>query len=406
MIEPLVLSMLSAVVAAQVPRPETTARTSVVVIGTAAYDAQGRMSSATSAAGIGELFVFTRGSVCDPASITTARPSDATNGWRVSVSPMGFKSRGTMADGASVVLSEVSVVVRWQRLWQGGRNDVGVERDLRLTLRPGDRAPLDNIAGTGKPSSCGEASSMTLSIAPTPVPVAAVASVAAAGGARGNDGAGASAAGRPGSSGGFVKMMPAVSGARGVPASTLNYAYSCSNAQLADPFRSSVVMWDQRGCAAASSELDPTELQQIDVDLWLVHTSAGGATVESYRRVTTTPADGRFAFRPLTFETTNGTRVLEVAGFAQAQRATGGRDRKERSDRKAGPDTTERTDKLEVGFARRIVTADNEPAGLGVGAGSRVIDMPRGNDVVSIEMPPVPGALAGDQFSLRIRVVR
>lgn len=43
---------------------------------------------------------------------------------------------------------------------------------------------------------------------------------------------------------------------------------------------------------------------------------------------------------------------------------------------------------------------------VGVGAGSRMIDMPKPGEVVSIELPPVQGALPGDPFSLRVRVAQ
>ena len=77
-------------------------------------------------------------------------------------------------------------------------------------------------------------------------------------------------------------------------------------------------------------------------------------------------------------------------GFAQAQRAATG------------------TEKFEIGFVRRTVmmAAGGLGMSVGVGAGSRMIDMPKPGEVVSIELPPVQAALPGDPFSLRVRVAQ
>lgn len=386
------LPILLSVLAASTPQaqagkaPTSTLPPSMVVIGTAVYDGGGRISSASSAPGAAEMFVFTRGSVCAPATISAVRPTDATYGWRVSVQFRSFNGASSAAAAArpAVAITEVGVLVRWQRLWNAGRDDKAVERELFLALRPGDRVPLDNIPGSVKLAQCGPTSTMTLSIAPASVVV-----TANTGGGRATpEPSGPKSSAVAGGVGGFVKGRPALSDGRSVPASTLNYAYSCDNSRLGNPFISSVVVTDAGGCAAASSDLNPTRLQVVTVDVWLVHRAASGATEQSYRRITTTPADGRFGFPAVTFETPDGTRTLEVSGFAQAERAANG------------------TERLEIAFARRtaVVIAGSIGTGIGVGAGSRVIDMPRPGEVVSIELPPAPGALPGDQFSLRVRI--
>ena len=73
------------------------------------------------------VYVFSRRTLCETATITSTEPKDAGFGWRLA------------AHVVSATPSEVAVSVDWQRVWDGGqRLKSGPAGTAQLTLHPGD----------------------------------------------------------------------------------------------------------------------------------------------------------------------------------------------------------------------------------------------------------------------------
>src|SRR6185295_6941461 len=95
------------------------------------------------AAGAGLVHIFSRNTVCAPATTGAAEPTDAAFGWRVA--------------STIVARSETDVVVSvdWRRLWEKGKKVAsGPAGTVQLTLHPGDRIPLDHIPNAKPEPDC------------------------------------------------------------------------------------------------------------------------------------------------------------------------------------------------------------------------------------------------------------
>ena len=92
------------------------------------------VSGVAGAPGSDPWFVYSRGSLCQSVITRGTPPTDATDGWRVTVTE---RSRTT---------TQVSVGVTWLRLWERGRAvATGSGGTNELTLQRGDRIGLDQI---------------------------------------------------------------------------------------------------------------------------------------------------------------------------------------------------------------------------------------------------------------------
>ncbi len=89
------------------------------------------------------VYVFSRRTLCETATITSTEPTDAGFGWRLA------------AHIVNVASGDVTVSVDWQRLWDGGqRVKTGPAGTAQLILHPGDRIPLDHIPNARPTESC------------------------------------------------------------------------------------------------------------------------------------------------------------------------------------------------------------------------------------------------------------
>jgi hypothetical protein len=130
------LALQGAVARRPLDAPEA-AGVSRVVVAAPVYQPDGAMSMETVALSTdapGVVHLFSRRSICDPASSGATEPADAGFGWRVS---------STLVRATA---DEVVIGLDWQRLWDRGRKiSGGPSGTVQLTLHPGDRIPLDHI---------------------------------------------------------------------------------------------------------------------------------------------------------------------------------------------------------------------------------------------------------------------
>ena len=138
---------LSAMLAqGQAPAPVAPARELVVVIAAPVYLPDGSIRSETIAlptTGRGLVHVYSRKTLCAPATADATEPADAAFGWRI-VSQVVAKTD-----------SDVVVSIDWRRLWDGGRKiGNGPGGRVQLTLHAGDRIPLDHIPNSAPSADC------------------------------------------------------------------------------------------------------------------------------------------------------------------------------------------------------------------------------------------------------------
>jgi hypothetical protein len=89
------------------------------------------------------VYVFSRRTLCETATITSTEPTDAGFGWRLA------------AHVVSATPTEVAVSVDWRRVWDGGqRLKTGPAGTAQLNLHPGDRIPLDHISNVRPSEGC------------------------------------------------------------------------------------------------------------------------------------------------------------------------------------------------------------------------------------------------------------
>jgi hypothetical protein len=117
-----------------------------VVVSAPVYQPDGGVvteSTPLSATTPSAVHVYGRRTLCDTATTGAAEPADAGFGWRLT-------SHVVRASEASLVVS-----VDWQRLWdRGQRIASGPAGTVQLTLRPGDRIPLDLIPNSAPTDAC------------------------------------------------------------------------------------------------------------------------------------------------------------------------------------------------------------------------------------------------------------
>ncbi len=95
------------------------------------------------AAGAEPWLVYSRGHLCQSVITHGPVPSDATEGWKITVSE---RSR---------TATQVMVGVTWSRMWERGRAvPSGSGGTSELTLQRGDRIALDTITRTAEPGVC------------------------------------------------------------------------------------------------------------------------------------------------------------------------------------------------------------------------------------------------------------
>jgi hypothetical protein len=115
---------------------------------------------------------------------------------------------------------------------------------------------------------------------------------------------------------------------------------------------------------------------QLDVDLWLLHTTPSGSQQAQHQTVRLTTAGGGFTFAPVRFETTLGEVGVELSGsFRRYTVTTGG-------------------EFLLLSMSRVISGAGAPPNGL-AGTSSSLVALPQPDDVLSFEMVSGSGGFGG-----------
>ncbi|HET9267800.1 MAG TPA: hypothetical protein VFO31_06535 [Vicinamibacterales bacterium] len=241
------------------------------------------------------VYVFSRRTLCETATITSTEPTDAGFGWRLA------------AHVVSATPTEVAVSVDWRRLWDGGqRLKTGPAGTAQLSLHPGDRIPLDHISNVRPSESC-RAVGMGLEVRLGHVPA-------------------------PRKPGEVTLPLGAREGGAG----------------------------------------------QLDVDLWLVHTSPSGGEQAQHQKVRLSSSGGPFTFAPVRFATRQGDVGVELNGSFLRYTSAGG------------------SEFLLLNMSR-VVTGGTAPAGGLPGSTSSFVPLPRGDEVLSFEM------LSGGGFGARAR---
>jgi hypothetical protein len=241
------------------------------------------------------VYVYSRRTVCETATIATTEPADAGFGWRLA------------AHVVSAAATEVAVSVDWQRLWDGGqRLKTGPAGTAQLSLHPGDRIPLDHISNARPTDAC-RAVGMGLEVR--------------------------------------LGHMPAT-----------------------------------RRTGEVTLPLGAREggVGQLDVDLWLVHTSPAGGEQAQHQKVRLSTTGGPFTFAPVKFTTGQGEVGVELNGSFLRYTSAGG------------------SEFLLLNMSR-VVSGGTAPAGGVPGTTSSFVPLPRGNEVLSFEM------MSGGGFGARAR---
>jgi hypothetical protein len=118
----------------------------VVVVAAPVYLPDGAVQTETMplpVAGVGQVHLFSRKTLCAPAAVGPTEPADASFGWRVTSQIIARSD------------TEVVVSVDWRRLWDDGKKTrTGPGGTVQLTLHPGDRIPLDLIANASPSAAC------------------------------------------------------------------------------------------------------------------------------------------------------------------------------------------------------------------------------------------------------------
>jgi len=118
----------------------------LVVVVVPVYQPDGAVAAETIGlppAGGGLVHVFSRRTVCEPATAGAAEPKDAAFGWRVASQIVARTDR------------DVVVSMDWRRLWDAGKRlSNGPGGSVQLTLHPGDRIPLDHIPNASPRADC------------------------------------------------------------------------------------------------------------------------------------------------------------------------------------------------------------------------------------------------------------
>jgi hypothetical protein len=241
------------------------------------------------------VYVFSRRTVCETATITSTEPTDAGFGWRLA------------AHVVSATATEVAVSVDWQRLWDGGqRLKTGPVGTAQLSLHPGDRIPLDHIPNVRPTEGC-RAVGMGLEVRLGQVP----------------------APRKPGET-----TLPLGAREGGVG--------------------------------------------QLDVDLWLVHTSPSGGEQAQHQKVRLSATGGPFTFPPVKFTTRQGEVGIDLNGSFLRYTSAGN------------------SEFLLLNMSR-LVSGGTAPTGGLPGTTSSFVPVPRGDEVLSFEM------LSGGGFGARSR---
>jgi hypothetical protein len=285
--------------------------------------------------------VYLGSSFCQLGAGDIPVPEYATHAWRFS---------GKIV---SKTPDEAVVQLTWQRVLDQGQPATAPEGTVQLTLRNGDRVPLDTVMSQTQ-SSCAvtnavfEARYMPRTFA-------------------------------------VFKNNP---GHKAVDVTGTTISFGAGGRATSG----TVSVRDAHGTKVRNYEAPggPQTGRMFTVELWLVHSVPGKSDEVLHQQLQAKEDGAAFAFAPVTIDTANGVATVEITGNVAIP--GGGRLMFE-ANRK-------------VTFARSSQTRDG--AFDSKGSSRTVRQLPSSSDVLSFEMPPIRGATGGspvaDQFAVRVRV--
>jgi len=351
-------------------------------------------SAGTSGPEIASSYVWSDETLCTLGASSRELSFTPSVGWHVT-------ARITQRTG-----DEFGVSVEWERIGSRVRQPAAPQTGGgRFTMRLGDHVELDRIdAATPGPCQTGslrlEASIKSGSVSQRfGVPPGSVTSVNGAGGGGGRAGGLATgsrigAGGQGGSRGGVGSVRPVE------PIMTPPGQAVGPTVQSDDDLRLQMAALTEllkaqaaRGNVDTGSTSAIEEMRRLlarprfDAEVWLVHLLPNGRE-EVQRQATRFASRASIAFAPVSVSTAQGTVGVEVTAVL-----------------KMSPDPIARP--LSVGISRRIHGAGSPPLDNS-GGSDRLLTLPRPDEVVSFELPPLVGSmrdlLAGHAFSLRLRI--
>jgi hypothetical protein len=335
-------------------------------------------------------FVHVDRSRCGLGTASTEPAQTPRVGWRVE----GRVTQRT-ADG-------LAVQITWQRIWSEGRRvDGAAGGNLQVTMREGERLRLDTATFDAEPG-C-DATTVRLEAVVGRGWFSGATGVGAPGGGFGRGlGGGRGRASASASGSGGIAVGGGGSGASATASAGRGGAVASAGGTSVAGGRGGSGGGAVSGASAAASQgrgvgggggrggggagaagLLPRVTDPFDLEIWLVHVPPGGA--ESVQRVAVEGMPGGTVFEfPLV-----PISVLSV----------------EISGRVTVVDDAAGKRKLTLFFSRRVVASGSTGGGS---AGTRSIEMPAPDDVVSFELPDSDGQsqrlLQGHRFSLRVRI--
>jgi hypothetical protein len=286
--------------------------------------------------------VYLGSTFCQLGAGDVRAPDYATHAWRFS------------GKVVSKTTDEAIIQLTWQRVLDQGQPATVPEGTVQLTLRNGDRVPLDTVLSQSQ-SSCAVTNAV-FEARYMPRPFA---------------------------------IFKSQAGQRPVEVTGTTIAFGSGGRATSG----SVAVRDGQGTAARRHEVSRGAQagRVFDVELWLVHSVPGKADEVLHQLLQAKEGGAAFAFAPVTIDTANGAATVEITGNVAIP---GGGQLMFEANRK-------------VTFARssqtpRDGTFDSR------GSSRTVRQLPSSSDVLSFEMPPIRGGTGGspiaDQFAVRVRV--
>jgi hypothetical protein len=380
----------------------------------------------SAASGQFESYVWTTTDLCGMSASSSEPTTRPGVGWHVT---------GEIVTPASAGAEQLTVNVKWQRVWDKGARVQNVASGSRsITLRSGERIELDRVLPAGA-SPCGatdarlEASVTaqpayrlsvnrfqfptarggrgyspgTTSVTGSTDVTAASAGAAAGGGGRGagrGAGRGVGAGTGNGTGAATTTVDPATGAATVTGGGRGGRGAAANDTSLNAADRAALI-------AKARGNLRMMVVPTYDAELWLVHRTPDGKEIVQQQTVRFGgfgPPNGTFTFPPIQVQTSKGVIGIDISGRLQSSVGSEPGDGSVISQTTAEPAAAPH---ISVKIDRRAHLSG--PPLLDItGGSSMVIDVPSPSDVLSFEFPALQKSaedlLKGHQFSLRVRV--
>lgn len=383
------------------------------------YAAENRMAASAGDSGTDkfESYVWATSSLCGLGASNSEPATVPGVGWHFT------------AEVLSSSASQMSISVRWQRMWDNGVKSEVPKGIQEITLRSGERVELDRVLPAG-PSPCGAVDArLEAAVVARPayrmtaitgrLGVMGGRGIAAAGGVVGRGVVGgtgtATATGGVGGRG-VSSSTASVSGRGAAAARGLGVAQTPKSAPTFSP-PPKPALQGGRGAAGGPDSVKSLRVMRpamYDAELWLVHRGPNGTETVQQQTVRFDGSGATYAFPPIQVSTARGTITLDITGKLQA--FVGDPPDPNRPDTRlvllraalsSSGLGSELAQRIMLSISRRA-RATGAPLLDITGGSSMAMDMPSATDVLSFEFPALQKAtedlLKGHQFSLRMRL--